>query len=163
MRGRLRFGRVLAAIVLAALLGGGAVAAGSGSSGSTRAPVEAQVLRQLATKGHASFWVVLRGQADVSAASRIHDRATRGEVVYKRLTAFAKQSQAPVRSLLDARGIRYQPFWIVNAIHVKSAGKATLDAVAARPDVREIRATHSYAAPKPIKARAKSPSRPSGA
>src|SRR6188474_1360228 len=105
MGGRRRFGRALAAIGLAALLGGAALAAGSGSRGSTRAPIEAQVLRQMATKGHASFWIVLRGQADVSAASRIHDRATRGEVVYKRLTAFAKQSQAPVRSLLDARGI----------------------------------------------------------
>src|SRR6187397_1175375 len=145
MGGRRRFGRVLSALGLDALLGGAALAGSTGPSGSTRAPMEAQVLRQMATKGHASFWIVLRGQADVSAASRIRDRSTRGEVVYKRLTAFAKQRQAPVRSLLDARGIRYQPFWIVNAIHVESAGPATLDALAARPDVREIRATHSYA------------------
>ena len=83
MGGRLRFGRVLSALGLAALLGGAALAGSTGPSGSTRAPIEAQVLRQMATEGHASFWIVLRGQADVSAASRIHDRATRGEVVYK--------------------------------------------------------------------------------
>ena len=113
----------LVAIGVAALLGGAALAAGDGPSGPSRAPIEAKVLRQLATKGHASFWVVLRAKADVSSASRIDNRSRRGEVVYKRLTALAHRSQAPIRALLDAQGIRYQPFWIVNAIHVKSAGR----------------------------------------
>src|SRR5213593_3735040 len=117
---RPRFGRVLVAIGLVALLGGAALAAGKGTGGSSRAPIEAKVLRQLATKGHASFWVVLRDKADLAAASGIHNRSRRGELVYKRLTVIAHRSQAPIRALLRAHGVRYQPFWIVNAIHVAS-------------------------------------------
>ena len=83
--------------------GGAALAAGDRPTGQTRAPIEAKVLRQLATKGDASFWVVLAQKADVSSASRIDNRSRRGEVVYDRLTAFANQSQAPLRALLDAR------------------------------------------------------------
>src|SRR5438874_3380372 len=105
MGGGARFGRVLAVIGLAALLGGAAVAAGNGP-GASRAPIEAKVLRQLATNGHASFWVVLRDKADLAAATRIHNRSRRGELVYERLTAVAHRSQAPIRALLDARGVR---------------------------------------------------------
>ena len=105
-------------------------------------------MRQLATKGDASFWVVLRGSADLTAAAGMHNRSRRGVAVYDGLTSFANQSQAPLRAWLDARNIRYQPYWIVNAIFVKSADEAQLDAIAARPDVKLIRANHSYAIPK---------------
>src|SRR5919109_1898986 len=155
--GRPRFRRILVAVSLAALLSGAAVAADNGASAPNRARVEAKVLRQLATNGTASFWIVLRDEADLAGTTRIHDRSRRGEVVYKRLTAVARRSQAPVRAILDAQGVRYRPFWIVNAIRVKAAGQGTLDAVAARPEVREILATRSYPVPKPIKARPSSP------
>ena len=90
-------------------------------------------MRQLATKGDASFWVVLRGNADVSSAASINNRSRRGVQVYEQLTSFARESQAPLRAWLDAQSIRYQPYWIVNAVFVKSATQAQLQAIAARP------------------------------
>jgi hypothetical protein len=68
----------------------------------------------------------------------MHNRSRQGVEVYDGLTSYARESQAPLRAWLDARGIRYQPYWIVNAVFVKSADQAELDAIAARPDVKLI-------------------------
>src|SRR4249919_537569 len=96
-----RFGRVLTAVGLTALLVGVSLAAGGGRA-HPGAPVDAQVARQLAKTGDASFWVVLRGNANVAPAASIHNRSRRGEFVYERLTSYARESQAPVREWLDA-------------------------------------------------------------
>ena len=137
-----RFGRVLAAVSLAVVLGGVSLAAAGGQARSNEAPVEAQVAQQLARTGHASFWIVLHGNANVAPAASIHNRSRRGEFVYERLTSYARESQAPVRAWLDAHGVQYQAYWIVNAIFVKSAGPSIVDSLAARSDVKEIRANH---------------------
>ena len=91
----MRFGRVFATLGLVALIAGASFAAGGGQS-RPGAPVEAQVMRQLAKNGDASFWVVLRGEADVSSAARIRSRSLRGVQVYERLTSYARESQAPL-------------------------------------------------------------------
>src|SRR5262245_30828910 len=143
-----QFGRVLMAVVLAVVIAGVSLATAGGQTRSNQAPVEAQVENQLARTGSASFWVVLNGNANLASAPSIHNRSRRGEFVYERLTSFARGSQAPLRAWLDARGVHYQAYWIVNAIYVKSAGASVVDALAARPDVQEIRANHSYPIPK---------------
>ena len=150
MEGRTRFGRLLLAVGLVALLGGAAFAA-PGSHQSSAAPIEAKVLHQLATSGRASFWIVLRDKADLRAAAGIQNRARRGRFVYTHLTGEANRSQARLRNLLHSRGVRYQPFWIVNAIRVKSAGRSILETVDRLPEVKEILATRVYRMPKPIK------------
>jgi hypothetical protein len=146
--GGARFGHVLAAVSLAVVLGGVSLATAGGQARSKEAPVEAQVAQQLAQTGHASFWIVLHGNANVAPAASIHNRSRRGELVYERLTSYARESQAPVRAWLDAHGLQYQAYWNVNAIFVKSAGPSIVDSLAARPDVKEIRANHSYPIPK---------------
>ena len=146
--GGARFGHVLAAVSLAVVLGGVSLATAGGQARSKEAPVEARVAQQLARTGHASFWIVLHGNATVAPAASIRNRSRRGEVVYERLTSYARESQAPVRAWLDAHGLQYQAYWIVNAIFVKSAGPSIVDSLAARPDVKEIRANHSYPIPK---------------
>src|SRR3954469_4524702 len=153
MGGGARLGRAVAVAGLAALLLGASLAAGGGTSRPGAAPVEAQIARQLAKNGHASFWVVLRGKADLTSASGIRNRSRRGVEVYERLTSYAHQSQAPLKAWLEARGITYQSYWIVNAVFVKSADGNQLDAIAARPDVKLIRANHSYPIPKDTPAR----------
>src|SRR6188508_238138 len=147
MGGGARLGRVVAIVGVAAMLLGVSLAAGGRTNRPGAPPVEAQVMRQLVKNGHAAFWVVLRGNADVSSAASIRNRSSRGVQVYERLTSYARESQAPLRSWLDAQNIRYQPYWIVNAIFVKSADQAQLEAIAARPDVKLIRANHSYPIP----------------
>jgi subtilisin family serine protease len=107
-----------------------------------------QALRDQVANGDATFWVLLREQADLSAASKAPSRGARGQQVYDRLTATASTSQAGLRALLEARGASFRSYWIVNAIRV-TGGADLLNAIAARPEVAEIRADGTYQIPEP--------------
>src|ERR1041385_5337435 len=141
-------GRLGIVISLAAIVAGSAVAAGSAPSRPSLAPVEAKVLRQLAQHGNATFWIVFGDRADLSHATAIRDRKARGEFVYRRLTSVAAESQASTRALLKAQGVRFQPFWVVNAIRVVNASPTVLELARSQAGVQEIRATRSYPVPK---------------
>ena len=64
------------------------------------------------------------------------------------LRATAEVSQADVRSWLDAQGIRYRPFWIVNMIEA-TLTPAQMDALAARGDVAKIESNRTFALKQP--------------
>ncbi len=64
-----------------------------------------------------SFLVLLREQADLSAAA-IQGRTARTTYVYQTLRATAERSQARLRADLSAWGVPYRPFFLVNAIRV---------------------------------------------
>lgn len=96
-----------------------------------------------------SFLVVLKEQVDagavaaqaaaapVSSADAALDMAAVRSALYARLTQHAITSQAPLRGWLDAHGIPYRAFYIVNMIEV--TGDAALAAtLAARPDVARL-------------------------
>lgn len=81
-------------------------------------------LTAYALQGHAGFYgdrvfVILKDQADVSAATRIPDPASRRQWVYGTLVAHAERTQADLRSLLDRAGIDYTPYYLVNALEVQ--------------------------------------------
>lgn len=101
------------------------------------APIEPAVLAQLDTKAETTAWIILKAKADLSPAYRMSDWDARGTFVVQRLTSVADTSQTGLRRMLAARGVAFEPFWILNAIKVR-AGKALLDAVAARPEVARI-------------------------
>lgn len=61
-------------------------------------------------------FVILKNQADVSSAKNIADYNARRELVYKTLTDHAAQTQAKLRATLERFGIRYTPYYLVNAI-----------------------------------------------
>lgn len=86
-----------------ALLGAGAAYASSGNTGSY---------------GN-YFFVIMRDQADLSQAATISDLVERRRFVYTTLVKQASQSQASIRQLLDQRGVRYTPFYLMNAIEVE--------------------------------------------
>jgi subtilisin family serine protease len=86
----------------------------------------------------ADFFVVLKGQADVSPARALSDRRDKGRFVFSALTQAAETTQGPVRAWLDARGVRYQPFWIVNAILVRGGDRALAVEAAQRPEVARV-------------------------
>ncbi|OAN47231.1 peptidase S8 [Chloroflexus islandicus] len=65
-------------------------------------------------------FVVLREQADVSALATIADYDQRRVAVYRRLTAHAATTQADLRVALDQLGVRYTPFYLVNALEVEA-------------------------------------------
>ncbi len=134
------------AVLTASLVLGYAPAAATAPA-EPSATVDPAVRDQVAG-GDATFWVLLREQADLSAAAT-QDWNARGQFVYDRLRATAESSQAPLRALLTSGSATYEAFWIVNALKV-TAGAAVLDELAARPEVAEIRADVSYQIPDPI-------------
>jgi len=118
-------------------------------TGNPLAKVEKKVLDELATRGETTFWVLVRDDVDLSAAEKTRDWKARGQLVYNGLTTRAETSQAGVRSLLRARSVSFEPFWIVNTVKVK-AGQSVLSELAARPEVTEIRADVVYQIPEPL-------------
>ena len=110
--------------------------------------VEAKLLDEMAAKGEATFFVVLKQKADLRPAHGIGNRAERGVFVHQRLQAVAAQSQAALRRWLADRGVSHQAFWIVNAIRV-TGDEALLSELAARPEVDRIVLEGGYEIPKP--------------
>src|SRR5262249_25591676 len=96
-------------------------------------------------------WVVMKKQSNLTGAKTIKDWTARGAYVVNQLQGDAALSQAGVAALLNARGVKFEAHWIVNAIKV-SADQATIEALSKHPDVASIEADRSYAIPKPEKA-----------
>jgi subtilisin family serine protease len=106
-------------------------------------------LRQQLESGRATFWVLFRDKADLSAASAISGWTARGQFVVDRLEATASSSQAGVLSLLKARGVQHQSFHIVNTVRVINGDLALAETLAARPEVSLVRASRTYSIPRP--------------
>ncbi|MCX7680696.1 MAG: M14 family zinc carboxypeptidase, partial [Anaerolineae bacterium] len=98
------------------------------------------VLRATQGGGRTDFLVLLSEQADLSPAYKIPNKQARGRWVYRTLWETASRTQAPLRAWLDARGVSYRPFYIVNLILVRSGDLPLAAALAARPDVARIEA-----------------------
>jgi subtilisin family serine protease len=83
------------------------------------------------------IFVVLKDQADVSAAANIQNYDERRQFVYTTLTSHANQSQADLRAFLDRLGIEYRGYYLVNAIEVEGGLAARL-LLMTRPEVDRI-------------------------
>jgi subtilisin family serine protease len=112
------------------------------------AKVDPQLLDhfQHAADGQADFIVYLHDQADLSAAYTIADWSARGEYVYRTLADWATSHQRELLAQLSARGLTYQPFWVVNAVRVHGS-VADAQALASRGDVAFVRANRTAALP----------------
>ena len=95
------------------------------------------VLTDANSPNKASVIILLREQADVSAAYAIKDQDARGWFVYNTLTQHAERTQRPLRAFLDTRHITYQSFWAANMI-AAIVDRAQLESLAARDDVARI-------------------------
>jgi serine protease AprX len=85
----------------------------------------------------ASFLVVMREQADLSGAEAFREKAERGSFVFEALRAQAETAQAPLRAALDAAGVRYRTFYLVNMLEVEG-NRSLATELAAREDVALI-------------------------
>jgi subtilisin family serine protease len=96
------------------------------------------------------LFVILKDQADVSAAKSISNRDERLGFVYSTLTKHADQTQANLRATLDRLGIKYQPYYLVNAIEVDA--EPLLGAyLAVQPEVdRVLDSPHLRPLPAPL-------------
>lgn len=105
----------------------------------TAAKIDSHLQTIFRTQNTAEFLVVLNDHADLSAAARLSTKAEKGRAVRDALWHTAQTSQANLRAWLDARGVKYRPFYIVNAIWVE--GDAALaNAIARRTDVLRLEA-----------------------
>jgi serine protease AprX len=113
-----------------------------------RANIAPQVLEAVAGGGEVEFLIILDEQADLSGAAALPDREARLRYVYDVLRETARRSQAPLRAELEAAGVAYRSFYIVNAVAAKG-DRALVERLAARPDVARIAANPSVRQPLP--------------
>lgn len=83
------------------------------------------------------LFVILKDQADVSAAEQIEDRNERVAFVYDTLTAHADSTQANLRTTLKAFGVSYTPYYLVNALEVDGGPLVRLY-LAVQPEVARV-------------------------
>lgn len=87
----------------------------------------------------ASFFLVLRSQADLAGADAIASAPERRRFVFEALRATAEASQADLRTRLGEVGVRFRPFFLVNMIEVE-ADRAVAEELAERTDVALVAA-----------------------
>jgi subtilisin family serine protease len=107
------------------------------------ATVSAHLQQQLAqTEGSLSFLIILAEQGDTKALTAALEvdaashQAAR-QAIYDHLTALARRTQAPLRAWLDAQGIPYRAFYLVNMLEVQG-NAATVAALRTRPEVDRL-------------------------
>lgn len=115
---------------------------------------DASVLNSLAAQASTEFLVVLDEEVDLSAAANFTDRVMRIQYVVDRLKQRANESQAPLRTWLEANGVEHHAYWVANMIHVK-ANAHIARTLAARLEVKRL-AANLRASPLPDQ----NPSRP---
>lgn len=112
-------------------------------------PLQAEVAplveKMLDSQNQADILVVLRRQADLSAAAFLPSKEAKGRYVVEMLRAVAETSQRGLRTLLDGQGVEYRSFYLVNALQVR-ADRRLVSVLAARPEVARIEANPSVRA-----------------
>ena len=83
------------------------------------------------------LFVILKDQADVSAAAAMTDYDARRQFVYTTLVEQANSSQANLRQTLDQFGIAYTPYYLVNALEIEGGSLLQLW-LATRPEVDRV-------------------------
>jgi subtilisin family serine protease len=105
--------------------------------------IDPQVLAELDTDDQADLFVQMRLQADLSPAYRIEDWSERGQYVYGSLQA-AAEAQAPIVAYARERDLAYETRLSNNSVFIKGGSLADVNILAARADVRQIRANRMY-------------------
>ena len=83
------------------------------------------------------LYVVMAEQADLSAAADIADPTERRQYVYGQLTDHANATQAGIRHALEAAGINYRPYYLINALEI-DAGPLVRLWLASQPEVDRV-------------------------
>ncbi|GII91897.1 S8 family serine peptidase [Sinosporangium siamense] len=116
--------------------------------------IHATVLADLAADDRATFWVHLKGAADLSAAATAATKDDKAAAVYRAKTTFAAASQAELRTLLTAAKADFTPYWLVNSIRV-TGDSALAESIAKFSQVTRIDPVRTVQLPKPEPAKAK--------
>jgi len=109
----------------------------SASNAAALAKIAPGVAAQTALGGSSETLIVFSEQADLSGAANLPTKREKGYYVYNALRAVAERTQAPVRKMLQERGIPYQSFYGVNMIKV-TASRDLLYELAAHDEVMRV-------------------------
>ncbi|MEU9201006.1 S8 family serine peptidase [Streptomyces sp. NPDC048332] len=93
--------------------------------------------------GDARFFVVLKDQADLTAAKRKTSHAQAAEAAYKALRDTADKGQRSLTAFLDKKKLGHQDYWIANTVQV-TGDQALVDELAKRSDVARIVKARTY-------------------
>jgi subtilisin family serine protease len=109
----------------------------SASDAALAAKISPQLAAATATGGSSEALIVLNEQADLGGAANLPTKLEKGQFVYNALRTVAERSQAPIRKMLQERGIAFQSFYTVNMIKV-TASRDVLYELAGRNDVQRL-------------------------
>lgn len=98
----------------------------------------------------ADFWITFNANADLAPAKEITDWDERGQFVYDALEKSAKASEAAVADELEAAGVKYTSYPLVNAVLVKAGTQDLALDVATVGQVAEIHASPQVALVEPV-------------
>jgi hypothetical protein len=113
--------------------------------------IEPQLSRLMQTNGNTSFFIRFNQQADFNTNNApVMDWRERGRFVQEKLKHTAANSQGGARRILDTAGVNYRTFLVDNTIYVPQADLATLEALAALPEVQAITEPRTFYIGPPI-------------
>ena len=87
--------------------------------------------------GKTEFFIVLKDQADISAAQFLDTKEEKGNYVFNQLKNKADETQKDIQAFLNSKKAFYQSFWISNMLLAKG-DRALIEALAQRDDVDKI-------------------------
>ncbi|MCX4827888.1 S8 family serine peptidase [Streptomyces sp. NBC_01016] len=105
--------------------------------------VDSALEKAVAKGDDATFFVVLKDQADLSGAKKQRTHAAKAKAAYKELRAHAKESQRSLNSFLDKEKVGHTDYWIANAVQV-TGDQDLVAQLAKRDDVKQIVKRHSF-------------------
>jgi len=83
------------------------------------------------------LFVIMKDQADLSSLRQIQDIDARRTEAYKELTQLANETQADIRKTFDATGVKYTPYYLMNAMEVRGGTLVRLYLLT-RPEVDRV-------------------------
>jgi len=83
------------------------------------------------------FLIILEEQADLTGAEAIDDLTARRAFVRQQLIETAGRTQPPIRESLEAAGLTYRPYYLINMIEVKGHHRRMAE-FAGLPGVAEV-------------------------
>jgi len=117
-------------------------------------PPDAKIASDLKDRFHedptTDFWITFHTDADLAPAKDISDWAERGQFVYDALKKSAKASEAAIAAELDAAGVKYTSYPLVNAVLVKGGTQDLALDLASVGQVAEIQASPQVALIEPV-------------
>lgn len=84
------------------------------------------------------FFIVMKEQANISAAQYINTKEEKGEYVFNTLSKTAERTQQEIQAFLKIKNTPFRSLWITNAIYVPKGDKTLIQELAQRDDVSEI-------------------------